>query len=123
LPAARPRPAIVHTLCDRVHHHFGIELRNRIAAGFDFAAADRSRHVQDLALQVGEVDRIGVDQAELADAGCGQIHRRRRAEAACADDDRVRIEKALLSLDTEFVDEDMAGIAEQLIVVHGGAQK
>ena len=31
---------------------------------------------------------------------------------------RVRIEKALLRLDADFVDEDVAGIAEELIVVH-----
>ena len=98
-------------------------MRDRSATGFDFAAADRSRHVQDLALQVGEVDRVCIDQGELADAGRGQIHRRRRAEPSGADDDRVRVEKTLLSLDAEFVDKDMAGIAEQLIVVHGGAQK
>jgi hypothetical protein len=34
----------------------------------------------------------------------------------------VRIEKALLRLDTDLVDEDMAGVAKELIVVHSGAR-
>jgi hypothetical protein len=34
-----------------------------------------------------------------------------------------RLDKALLCLDTDFVDEDVAGIAEELIVIHGGARE
>jgi hypothetical protein len=30
----------------------------------------------------------------------------------------VGIEKALLRLDTDFIDENVAGIAEELVVVH-----
>jgi hypothetical protein len=35
----------------------------------------------------------------------------------------VRVEKTLLRLDTDFIDEDMAGVAKELIVVHGGARE
>lgn len=75
--------------------------------------------MQDLPLQVREVDRVGVDERERADSGRREIHRGRRAEAARADDDRMRIEKALLRLDADLVDEDVAGVAKELIVVHG----
>ena len=115
-------PCIVDALRDRIHHHVGIELGDRVAPGFDLAAANRSRHVQNLALQVGEIDGVGIYQRQLAHARRGQIHRRWRAQPTRADDDRMCIEKTLLRLDTEFVDKNMAGIAEKLIVVHGGAQ-
>ena len=79
---------------------------------------NRCPGVQDLALEIGEIDGIGIDQRDLADTRRRQIHRGRRPEPARTDDDRVRIEKALLRFDADFIDEDMAGIAEKLIVVH-----
>ena len=46
--------------------------------------------VDDLALQVRVVDDVGVDDAERADAGRGEVERRRRAEAAGADQEHAR---------------------------------
>jgi len=74
--------------------------------------------VQDLALEIGEIDGIGIDQRDLADTRRSQIHRSRRPEPTRTDDDGVCIEKALLRFNADFVDEDVPGIAEKLIVVH-----
>jgi hypothetical protein len=35
----------------------------------------------------------------------------------------VRVDKALLRLDADFVDENVTGVAKELIVVHGGARE
>ena len=38
--------------------------------------------MNDLALQVGQIDGVVVDDAERADAGGGQVQQQRRAEPA-----------------------------------------
>jgi hypothetical protein len=55
--------------------------------------ADARAVVRDLALQVGEVDRVVVDQRDAADAGRAQVQRHRRAQAAGADDQGVRVSR------------------------------
>ena len=51
----------------------------------ELGLADVGGDVEHLALQVGEVDGVVVDDTEGADAGRGEIERRRRAESAGAD--------------------------------------
>jgi len=74
--------------------------------------------VQDLPLEIGEINGIGIDQRDLANTRGSQIHGSRRSEPTGANDDGVCIEKALLRFNADFIDEDVAGIAEKLIVVH-----
>ncbi|SIT39797.1 hypothetical protein BN2476_230222 [Paraburkholderia piptadeniae] len=116
-------PRVVDAFGHGVYVDIRIQLRDRVASRFDFQPPHRLRDVQDLPLQIGEIHGIGIDERQLADARRRQIHRRWRAEAACADHDCMRVEKALLSLDAEFVDEDVTGVAQKLIVVHGGARR
>ena len=71
-----------------------------------------------LSLQVGQVDDVVVHQGDPADPGRGEIERRRRAETAGADDQRVAVEDALLAFDTERVKEDVPAVAEKLLVGH-----
>ena len=75
----------------------------------------------DLALQVGEVDLVVVDQGDPADAGRAEVERHRRAEAAGADHQRVGGSEALLAFDADVVEQDVARIAQQLVVGHGAA--
>ena len=49
--------------------------------------------VDDLALQVGEVDVVVVDDAERADAGRGEVQRGRRAQAAGAEQEHLAVEQ------------------------------
>jgi hypothetical protein len=74
--------------------------------------------VHDLALQVGQVDLVVVDQGDAADAARCQVERGGRTEAAGTDDEGVRVEQALLALDAELVQQDVARIAQELGVVH-----
>jgi hypothetical protein len=75
--------------------------------------------VGDLALQVGQVDGVVVDQGDPADAGRAEVQRDRRAQPAGADHERVRCEQTLLAFDAELVEQDVARVAQQLFVVHG----
>ena len=83
-----------------------------------FCMAHPGQVVRDLALQVGEVDMVGIDQREMADAGAAQVQRHRRAEAAGADDERTRTQQTLLAFDADLVEQDVARITQQLRVVH-----
>ena len=68
-----------------------------------------------------EVDVVGVDQRDRADAGGGQKLRDGRAEAAHADDQCVRCGESLLRIDAELVKQDVPAVAKELCVVHGSA--
>src|SRR5690606_103495 len=74
----------------------------------------------DLALQVGRVDMVAVGNDDPADARCGEVQRRRRAEAAGADDQDGGFEQALLRLDADLVEQNVPAIAQELLVVHRG---
>jgi hypothetical protein len=54
--------------------------------------------VEDLALQVGEVDLVGVGEGEAADARGGEVKGGGAAQAAGADDERASRAQLLLPL-------------------------
>ena len=95
-----------------------VDRGQRLAAGFGLGHADAGLCVQNLALQVGQVDGVVVDQGDLPDACRGKIERGGRAEAAGADDQRVRGEYAFLALDAQRVQQDVSAVAEELLVRH-----
>ncbi len=72
--------------------------------------------VDDLALQVGFVDDVEVDQADGADAGGGEIERERRAEAAGADAEDLRGLELLLAFHADLGQDEVAGVAGDLLV-------
>jgi hypothetical protein len=84
---------------------------------FDFRCADGIGAVEDLALQVREIDLVGVGESQSSDAGGDEVERRRTAEAAGADDQRARGPQPLLSLDPDLGKKDVAAVAEELLVV------
>jgi hypothetical protein len=96
----------------------GINVVQRLARSGDFRAADGGLAIEDLPLQVGEVDLVAVDEGEVADAGGREVERRGAAEAAGADDQGRGGAQPLLPLDTELGKEDVAGVAEKLLVVN-----
>ena len=63
----------------------GIEGVDRDPRALDLALADAIGRVDDLALQVGQVDDVEVDEADRADAGGREVERRRAAEATGPD--------------------------------------
>jgi hypothetical protein len=92
----------------------GVESRAR---RFDFPRADRVGAIEDLPLQVGEIDLVGVGQRQPADARRGEIEGRRAAEAAGADDQRGCRAQPFLPLDADLGEQDVPAVAEELLVV------
>ena len=80
-----------------------------------FGMPTRCGGVDHLALQVREVDLVVVDDAERADAGRGEVERGRRAEAAGAEQQHLRVEQLLLALDADLGDQQVARVAVALL--------
>jgi len=72
--------------------------------------------VDHLALEVGEVDDVVVDDPERAHAGRREVQRRRRAEAARAEQQHARVEQLLLALGADLGDQQVARVALALLV-------
>jgi hypothetical protein len=99
-----------------VHFHADVRVDglHPVSRRFDLRTAHRRRVVQDLPLQVARVNIIAVDDAEGADAGGGQVHRRGRAEAAGADQQHPSALQPALAIDAHVRQDDVPGIAGQL---------
>jgi hypothetical protein len=97
--------------------YIGIQCGKSGARRFHFRRSHGIRAVKNLALQVGEVDPVRIGNRQLADTADGEVERRRASEAARADDERVRCAQPLLSLDADFLEKDVAAVAEELLVV------
>ena len=85
------------------------------ARRLDLALADPVGRVDDLALEVADVDDVEVDDADRPDARGGEIQRGRRAEAARADEQRLRAEQLRLAGRADLGDQQMAAVALLLL--------
>ncbi len=94
----------------------GIDGQHFLAGGIDLIAADILGEVDHLALEVGEIDDVEIDQADFADAGGGQIEPERRAQAAGADQQHLRGLELLLAFDADLGDDEVARVAEDLVL-------
>src|SRR5689334_6411037 len=94
--------------------HLGIDMREGPACALDLGGADALGHMDDLALEVGEIDLVIIDDAERADARCSEIKQERRAEAAGADHQHPRLQQLLLAFFADLVQHQMPGVALEL---------
>jgi hypothetical protein len=93
----------------------GVERLDRLLGGVDLGHADALRGVDHLALEVGEIDDVVVDDPERADAGRRQVERGRRAEPARAEQQHLRLEQLLLPALADLGDEQVARVALALL--------
>ena len=107
----------VQTLRERDKFNFRIQSKQRCARGLDFRRADRISAVEDLALQVGKVDLVGIGEGQLADAACCEVEGGRTTQAARADDERARRAQAFLAFNADLRQQDVPAVAEELLVV------
>ena len=77
-------------------------------------AADGRRGVDDLALQIGQVDLVIIDDAERADAGRGQVHQQGRAKPAGTNDQHARGEQLGLAFLADLVENQVPRITVEL---------
>ena len=75
------------------------------------APADVGGREQDLALQVGELDDVVVDDADAADAGGGEVVQHRRAQPAGADDQHRAGAQLLLAALADLLEDELAVVA------------
>ena len=93
----------------------GVERLDLLLGGVDLRHADAVGRVDDLALEVGDVDHVVVDDAERPDAGGGEVERGRRAEAAGAEQQHLGVEQLLLALDADLGEQEVARVALALL--------
>ena len=124
--AAILRPMVYFQLCSlRINLDGMLQARVQVTDPATRHAMSKAIYVahhvgrmHDLALQVGKVDGVVIGNRERADAcGC-EVHRRGRAQAAGTDDQRTRIKQGLLAVDVDLGQQDVAAVAQQLLVVH-----
>ena len=91
----------------------GVEPGDVAAGGFGLGQAFAGVGLveEDLALQVGGLDEVAVDEGEGADAGAGEQRGGGRAHGAAADDGDVSLGEALLAGGADAGKEDLAGVA------------
>ncbi len=77
-----------------------------------FGASAGLRVVKYLALEVGEVDLIRIDDADVSDAcGC-KIQQRRRSETSRSDDKEPCLFEALLPLESDLGEDELSCITK-----------
>ena len=76
--------------------------------------------VDHLALQVGGVDDVVVDEADGPDPGRGQVERGRRAEPAGAEQQDLRVQQLELAVDPDLGQQGVARVAVALLRGHPG---
>lgn len=99
---------------------FGIDRGQATHCRIDLAQADAVGVVDDLALQVGQVDRIEVGQVQLADARGGQVQGHRSAQATQADDQYAAGFESQLAVDVDVLQQNLPAVAQQLLIVQHG---
>ena len=94
-----------------------VEAADGVRGGLGLGPANVRGAVDDLALEVGEVHRVEIHDAEFADARGGQVHRDGRAEPARADAEHAGGANFLLALQPHFGQNQMPRVAADFVVV------
>ena len=105
----------VEVLVDRDDLDVGIEVAERLGRRLDLGPADVVVTVQELALKVGGVDGVEVDDSDLADAGRRQVHGRGRAKPAGAQEEHARVEQLALPRAPYLGQDQVPGVAGDLV--------
>ena len=98
-----------HTADDRAARDGGIEALEPGERRFRLGPADVGGGEGRLALEVGLVDRVAVDQRQPPDPGARQVLQRRAADPATADQNDMRLGERDLAGAADLGQDDMAG--------------
>jgi hypothetical protein len=85
-----------------------------VARGVGLRAPDVVRLVEELPVQVRRVDAVVVDDADVPDAGGGEVHGHRGAEPARADDEHARSGEPALAALADPGEDEVTAIAGEL---------
>jgi hypothetical protein len=92
-----------------------IERAEAAGGGLDLGLADVGGLEQHLALQVGDLDHIRIDEPQTPDTGGGEIERRRGPKPARADDNDRGALQRLLARPAHLAQHQMPGVALDLV--------
>ena len=98
-----------------VHGDERVDLGDGVACALRLRPADVVLAVDDLALQIGLLDSIELDDAQGADTGRSQIQQRRGTQSAGADHQHPGILEPQLRLGAEVRDDQVPAVAGDLI--------
>jgi hypothetical protein len=93
-----------------------IDLADAIPSGVKFFATDVFGAVEDLALEVGEINGISVDETEAADPSGGEVEADGRAKSTGSDAEDARCFEAFLSFEGHFGHDEMPGVTCDFVV-------
>ena len=95
--------------------HVGVDGREGLLGGVDLALADALEVVENLALEVGRIDDVHVDDADRPDAGGGEVQGGGGAEAAGAEQQHLGVEQLQLTFDVDLGQEEVALVPVPLV--------
>ena len=93
------------------HVDVGVVREEGLLRRLDLGAADVVVLVEDLALEVGAVDDVEVDETDRADAGEGEVEGDGGAEPAGADDEDLRLDDLALPDAGDLGHDEVAAVA------------
>src|SRR6266550_1074617 len=91
-----------------------IDVAQAIDGGVELGTTYSRRPVQNLAMQVGQIDRIEIDQADRPNSRGCEIQRDRRAKAAGANKQRARVLERTLAFLANLRQENVPTVPHQL---------
>jgi len=94
----------------------GIQLLQAILGGLQLGAADVAHPEEDLAVQVAPVHDIEVHETETTHAGGGEVQGGGAAETARPDHEDLRVLEALLALEANLGEDEVAAVVCDLVL-------
>ena len=88
----------------------GVDLAKRLRRRLDLRPADVGGRVDDLPVEVRQVDRVVIREADLSDPRGGEVDGGRRAETPSADEKDGRILELLLAGGSKFRENDLSAV-------------
>ena len=95
--------------------HLGVERAQPLRRHLGLGPSDVGGREQDLALQVGQLHHVVVDDADATDAGCREVEQHRRAQAAGAHDQRGAGAQGVLAALADLLEDELAVVALTLV--------
>ena len=86
-----------------------------VAGGFELRSPEVSSRVEHLALQVGQVDLVKIDETDLPDPRGGKVQRRRGAETSGTHEQHLGQSEGLLAGHADLGEQEVAAVSPQLL--------
>src|ERR1700691_1807011 len=96
--------------------HKRIDLVHTVGGGIELLAPDVAGAMDDLALQVGEVHYVEIDQPDASDTGGGQIQTQRRAKPAGSHQKNFGGLQLELTFGADFGHDQVPAVAQDLVL-------